>query len=454
MPKDAKRFRISPSAFRALLFYYEVPPAFIRDVIHYYQLGGRGTRMHQSGPLDGLTYDLWYMIPLRVQFHCTQKGTGKGHSRSHSSANQMNPFHYLHLPAADLDIRGSQIGLFFQYNAQSRSTSVITINFQDGRWAKLVEGLQHRVKESMEHNQTVNIDGDPFFVHSIYLSSIIRWWQNSLRSFNEQLIEYEKALQNQIDKPDDNHDDTTDFNNEMNKSLHYMSAHLHRFSSEILLLEETTLYIISEHANFFEKVLKPRVTAPTAIGDDERVKCGLQQLLSQVKSIEKFRLELLHKNENILELLFNNMSVTNDQAQVKNGHKMQEILTATQQETKISQKMAKTSQKLTEEMKKDSLSMKTVWPLPLPLLPFSVFFVHLSTLNTVLMFLLFFFSKDRHSNNGLPPRCNFRRPPRHALLHGNKQLLPQIREQRMVMGRADCARHITLFLLLLVEEEE
>lgn len=45
---------------------------------------------------------------------------------------------------------------------------------------------------------------------------------------------------------------------------------------------------------------------------------------------------------------------------VANGQAMQAIMEATQEETKASRNLAIKAQKLTESMKKDSLSMKTV----------------------------------------------------------------------------------------------
>ena len=54
---------------------------------------------------------------------------------------------------------------------------------------------------------------------------------------------------------------------------------------------------------------------------------------------------------------------------------MQEILKATQQETKMSRAMAIKAHELTEEMKKDSLSMKTIAILTMFFLPGTSFAV-------------------------------------------------------------------------------
>ena len=56
--------------------------------------------------------------------------------------------------------------------------------------------------------------------------------------------------------------------------------------------------------------------------------------------------------------------MSNDRIMVANSTAMQEIMKATQQETKITQDLALKTHKLSESMKRDSLSMKTVGGLP------------------------------------------------------------------------------------------
>ena len=58
--------------------------------------------------------------------------------------------------------------------------------------------------------------------------------------------------------------------------------------------------------------------------------------------------------------LFNRIQLGNDRVMVANGIAMQEIMKATQEETKVSQDLALKTHRLSESMKKDSLSMKTV----------------------------------------------------------------------------------------------
>jgi hypothetical protein len=58
--------------------------------------------------------------------------------------------------------------------------------------------------------------------------------------------------------------------------------------------------------------------------------------------------------------LFNRIQITNDRMMVANGEKMHSILVATQEDAKISRLIALRSKNLAEEMKEDSVAMKTV----------------------------------------------------------------------------------------------
>jgi len=100
----------------------------------------------------------------------------------------MDPFHYLHLENERLDIRGSQIGIIFQCDASKGAATLLAISLQDGRWSKIVEEPQRRIKETLEHLGTTACEEDPFFALLVYLTSVVRWWRNALDSFNNQLI--------------------------------------------------------------------------------------------------------------------------------------------------------------------------------------------------------------------------------------------------------------------------
>ena len=102
----------------------------------------------------------------------------------------MDPFHYLHLPDHDADIRGSQIALYFRQNTKDGSTTAIVVNMADGRWAQAVEEPQKRIRETFKHPENLKLKRDPFFLHLIYFTSVLKWWTNALSSVNKQLITY------------------------------------------------------------------------------------------------------------------------------------------------------------------------------------------------------------------------------------------------------------------------
>ena len=114
----------------------------------------------------------------------------KCHITSSSGSNQMNPFHYLHLPHQNVDIRGSLIALSFQFGGSGRSTSMLAFNFLDGRWPKSVQDVELRIKEVLGESDQICLKSDPFFIHLVYLFSATKWWTNALNSIHDQLIAY------------------------------------------------------------------------------------------------------------------------------------------------------------------------------------------------------------------------------------------------------------------------
>ncbi|KAH8819290.1 hypothetical protein F5884DRAFT_743706 [Xylogone sp. PMI_703] len=114
---------------------------------------------------------------------------------------------------------------------------------------------------------------------------------------------------------------------------------------------------------------------------------GLYQVASQFQSVKSYELELEKKVQNILALLFNRIQLSNDRIMAANGSAMQEMMRATQEETRMSRAMAIRAHGLTEEMKKDSLSMKTAGRLRTSV------FCEFSNQNL-----------DRHIDNVLPSR--------------------------------------------------
>ena len=102
----------------------------------------------------------------------------------------MNPLNYLHLAQPEVDIRGSQIAVYFLFNSETNISSTVVLNFQDGRWSKVVEEPILRIKEALKQGCENGSGQDPFVVQAVLLTSALRWWNNVLSSFNDQLISY------------------------------------------------------------------------------------------------------------------------------------------------------------------------------------------------------------------------------------------------------------------------
>lgn len=187
LPKDSNKLRISGEAFRSLVAQLEVPLSFVSTITQLYLPAGRGFSMSFRST-NIMCSDFWYILPVRVQFKCSDKK--QSHSASTAGSNQMNPLHYIHLPDAEVDIRGSQIAILSRYSTDGKSTTTLVFNLMDGRWSKSVEEPKRRLIEMFSHASKLDLDEDPFHVHAIYYTSTLRWWMNALNSINEQLIAY------------------------------------------------------------------------------------------------------------------------------------------------------------------------------------------------------------------------------------------------------------------------
>jgi hypothetical protein len=191
MPEDPKKLRISGDALRTLLSHLDAPPAFASCLARYYQLPERGYRLNTTAG-NSRSFDLWYMIPVRVQVECTD--TIQKHANTNAGSNQMDPFNYLHLESEKLDIRGSQIAVLFHYDCTKRAGTTVSIRLQDGRWSRVVEEPQTRISEMLDQVGVTECEADPFFVHVIFITSALKWWRNALDSFNNQLIAHVRYL--------------------------------------------------------------------------------------------------------------------------------------------------------------------------------------------------------------------------------------------------------------------
>jgi acyl carrier protein phosphodiesterase len=128
------------------------------------------------------------LLPVRVQVECSDKE--KGHISAASGKSQMNFLNYLHLAHPKVDIRGSQIAIHFIFNPETKVDSTIVFNFHDGRWRTVVEEPIQAVKEALEWGNQNGSERDPFYIQAVFLTTALRWWNNALSSFNDQLIAY------------------------------------------------------------------------------------------------------------------------------------------------------------------------------------------------------------------------------------------------------------------------
>lgn len=189
IPPDSSMLRMSSQAFRILSSSLHLPVSFIYALSRYHLPSGRGFFTRGTNCGKDKLYELWYILPVRVQYKCNDKA--KEHEGSTTGSNQMNPFHYLlHLSDIEIDIRGSQIAVFSRYSADGKSMITVAVSFMDGRWSRAALEPKKRIKEAWDISTGSDTQNRPFDVHCIYFTSALRWWTNALDSVNEQLMVY------------------------------------------------------------------------------------------------------------------------------------------------------------------------------------------------------------------------------------------------------------------------
>jgi hypothetical protein len=180
--EDGMKLQITPSSLVTLMSGLSVPGTFIGAISRHYQVCGTGFRSQAAAG-----WDYWCLIPIRIVISCHIDA--KEHTKSTAGSNQMDPFHYIHLSDAKVDIRGSHIGLFVRRDLGSDGkTSVIVVNFTDQRWKNVVEEPLARIKATLKRKLDGQAMIDPISVYLVYLSIALRWWNNVLLCFNKQLI--------------------------------------------------------------------------------------------------------------------------------------------------------------------------------------------------------------------------------------------------------------------------
>ncbi|RFU25086.1 hypothetical protein B7463_g11250, partial [Scytalidium lignicola] len=164
-----------------------------------------------------------------------------------------------------------------------------------------------------------NSGQDPFYAQAILVTSALRWWNNALGSFNDQLIAYEEML---LVEDGTSNDTLPLLNSETNRTLHCMAAQLYRYGSELALLLVDNAQVANDRLLIQNGKVIPAVLQATQ----------LEAELSRHTATQS-------------------QQVTEE---------MKKILEATQVETKMSRRAALQSQKLSEQMQKDGVAMKTI----------------------------------------------------------------------------------------------
>ncbi|RNJ61248.1 hypothetical protein D7B24_000102 [Verticillium nonalfalfae] len=366
VPDDANKLQISASSLESLTKHLKLPAAFIFALTRYYLPNGRGSRQIKIG--DKTCHDTWYFLPVRVQVEAVGANptANPPATTDDDDASQMNPFYKLHLPDVQRDIHRSCVGIFSRVDLDSQRFTFVAFDFMHGRWPKVALEPRERIGDVLKrHAQSSDASfGREHCVHLVYLTSATRWWTNSLSSVNEQLIAYERRLQAELDRAGTTPESVL---TELNRALHSIAAHLQRYLSELKSLRGIAADLSANHASVHANAAEH--------GNEDALKQaarGFAQVLSQVDAAHELAVELEKKTQNILAL------ISSDRLLVANGEAMQGILRAMQEDASLAQRMARESHRLAQEMKKDSIAMKTIAIVTMFFLPGATFATLLS----------------------------------------------------------------------------
>jgi hypothetical protein len=125
---------------------------------------------------------------VRIVTGCSVQASD--HTKSRAGSNQMDPFHYIHLSGAGVDIRGSHIGLFIQRNLSTGGVTVLAVSLLDSRLESFIKEPLSRIKEVVKHRAGRKLVISPRSTHLVFLSSALRWWNHVLLCFNQQLVKH------------------------------------------------------------------------------------------------------------------------------------------------------------------------------------------------------------------------------------------------------------------------
>ena len=112
-----------------------------------------------------------------------------------------------------------------------------------------------------------------------------------------------------------NYEAYSKFHEDLNKILHAMASHLHRYASEISSLEETLTEVTAHHKRFTAKMAdrhppdgsdspeKQNSSHKSDTSHNQRIQDGLQQVALQLSPIKHFEQEIEKKLETIMALV-------------------------------------------------------------------------------------------------------------------------------------------------------
>ena len=93
-----------------------------------------------------------------------------------------------------------------------------------------------------------------------------------------------------------------DFNNSLNKTLHIMTAHLHRYGYELGRFADIVEHVKRQYEEFCSHTRRDGAVALGTLSN-QLILSVINQLNSQLQDVDAFRQELEHKTQNILALV-------------------------------------------------------------------------------------------------------------------------------------------------------
>ncbi|KAJ6017244.1 hypothetical protein N7451_000623 [Penicillium sp. IBT 35674x] len=285
----------------------------------------------------------------------------------------MDPTGYLHLNNGPQDIRPSKIGIYARYDR--KSSQMICVDFQDGRLHELADVPYNRLMELINHERKSQGQIDPANIHAAFLSISARWWTRVVSKLKVQLIHYQtRLLDENLGNPEVLTLDAESIGRHMasKKALHAIMMHLQRYETEL----ETTGHIVLGLQRSAEVIQDMRLGGPVALQNPtESFNKYLSPLAEQFSALKACVQELQKAVPSILELSSDVLKWKSDMLLVKNGRSVTKLLKSARAQAKSSEIIMRESHLMTKEMRKDSISMKTVALLTMAFLPATSFAV-------------------------------------------------------------------------------